>query len=272
MFGEISKLKIEKEIEEKVVVEPYRKYFGISQIGNPCTRYLFYQFRFYLQNVITPREKRLYQRGHREESIIITDLEEAGVRVISTQNEMTACSGHIKGHLDATLENIPDAPTTPHLGEFKTSATKYFNQLVSSQSVKKTFVTHYDQCQGYMHLQKLTRALYICVNKEDDRRYYEIIDYDKQYAISLFEKAEIIIMATMPPNKIGDSSFYRCGPKWCQFRNICHFKETETINKTCRSCKFIEVHDKGRWYCSKKQEFRTFKQQKKGCKKYLLLK
>jgi len=267
-----NRLKIEKTIEDKKVTAERRRYLGISKIGHYCKRNIWYTFRLFLPaEELTARQVRLFQRGHNEEEIILHDLKEAGVKIISTQNEIVACSGHIKGHCDAILGNLPDAPKTEHLGEFKTSATKYFEILIKEQSVKKAFPSHFDQMQGYMHKLKLKRALYVCVNKEDDRRYYERIEYDKAYAEAIFAKGEEIVLAEQPPERIGDSRFFKCGPKWCEYREICHFEETETIDKNCRTCRNIEVHDKGRWYCKKKKEFRSFKNQCKGCKKWLLL-
>lgn len=268
------KLEIEKIIEGREIIEPSRKYLGLSGIGHPCRRAIFYQFRLFLPpETITPRESRLFQRGHREEPIIIDDLTKvAGVEFLTTQDECSSCEGHVKGHLDAVLRRVPGLKKKAKvLGEFKTSKTKYFNDLEKSGSVKKTFNSHFCQMQSYMHLFKLKFALYICVCKEDDRRYYEIVEYEKDFATSLIEKAEEIVLAEEPPKKLGsNSSYYRCGPKWCRYRNICWFTE-KGINKTCRSCKHVSIHDKGRWKCDLKRKFLSWEKQKKGCKKWELL-
>lgn len=265
-------LLVEKAVETRIIKDDVREYLGISQLGHPCSRFLYYEFRMFLPaEELSPRRKRLYGRGHKEEPIIIEDLESVGVELISTQSRTVTCHGHVQGHLDAVLIGIHDAPKTPHLGEFKTSATKYFNPLVKSRSVKKSFPSHYDQMQGYMHQFKLTRALYICVNKEDDRRYYERIDYDKSYALGLFEKALDIVIATRLPARLSeDPNFYRCHENFCRYRGLCHFPSDKNnkTNRTCRSCNYIEVHDKGRWKCTKKKEYRSFKKQLKACKKW----
>lgn len=266
---------IEKAIEGKTYQEEARTYLGVSGLGHPCSRALYYEFRWFLPpEVITARQKRLFSRGHKEEPIILEDLKAAGVKILSTQKGATACFGHIGAHLDSELIGVPDAPKTPHLGEFKTSATKYFNPLLKSQSVKKSFLSHYCQCQGYMHLFGLTRCLYICVNKEDDRRYYERIKYDKNFALGLFEKGEEIVMALRIPDRISDDpKYYRCHENFCRFRDLCHFPTMTgvKVNKTCRSCKFAEVHDKGRWKCGNKKTKRKFmkkKAQLKKCKRW----
>lgn len=266
--------KVEKLIEDPLHTEAPRKYLGLSGIGHPCKRAIWYAFRMYLPpKQITQREKRLYGRGHREEPIIIADLKKIGVELINTQDECSTCSGHVKGHLDAVLKKVPGLKKYKKvLGEFKTSKTKYFLDLVRRQSVKKAFQSHYDQMQAYMHLFKIKAALYICVNKEDDSRYYEIVKYDKGYCKILMEKAEDIVLSEKPPYRLGNSSYYRCGPKWCEYRKLCHFDDLKHLNKTCRSCKHVEIHEKGVWYCGKRKEERSWQAQQKGCKKWSFIK
>lgn len=275
MFDKKPVLKIEEIIESRIITEPSRKYLGLSGIGHPCKRYIWYQFRLFLPpQELTPREHRLFRRGHREEPIIIDDLTKvAGVEFLTTQDECSTCSGHVKGHLDAILRRVPGLKKKVKvLGEFKTSKTKYFEELVKSESVKKAFFSHYCQMQAYMHLFKLKFALYICVNKEDDRRYYELVEYDKKFAEALIEKAHEIVLSEQPPlQAFPNSSYYRCGPKWCEYRNICWFNAHKKINRSCRSCKHSEIHDKGRWKCKLKRKFLSFEEQKAGCKKWELL-
>lgn len=264
-------LKVERLIEKRKIKEPSRKYLGLSGIGHPCSRAICYAFRLFLKpRILTPREVRLFKRGHLEEPIILSDLKEfAGVELLSTQEECSACSGHVKGHNDGILVNVPGLKKKEKvLGEFKTSKTKYFEDLLKAQSVEKAFNSHYCQMQAYMHLFKLKWAIYICVNKEDDRRYYELVKYNKQYAKNLMEKAENIVLAERLPDRIGNSNYYRCGPKWCEYRDICHFNNWKNINRSCRSCSNVEIHDKGRWKCGKTKKYLTWKKQKKGCKNW----
>lgn len=266
------RLHIEKAIEDDLTENDIREYLGISQLGHPCNRHLFYKFRWFNKSmIITPREKRLFNRGHQEELVLKNDLEKVGVRIVSAQGLVRTCYDHIQGHYDFIVINIPDAPKTYHLLECKTSALKYFEQLLKAQSVKKAFLSHFCQCQGYMHKFKLVRCLYVCTCKDDDRRYYERIDYDKNFSLSLFEKGEAIVASKVYPEKISeDPKYYRCGEKWCEFRMVCHFK-APIENQTCRSCKNVEIHDKGRWFCNKYEKFLTFEEQIKGCKSWCLL-
>lgn len=270
-----TRIKVEKKIEDRETQEETRKYLGLSGIGHPCSRYLWYRFRLWQKpGTITPKQKRLFGRGHREEPIIIDDLKKIGVKIVSVdQDECSAIGDHLKGHLDAILANVPGLKKYKKvLGEFKTSATKYFNLLVKSGSVEKTFFTHYCQMQGYMHLFKIRVCLYICVCKETDERYYEIVEHDSGFAKDLMDKADEIILSDLAPLRLGKSNYYRCGPKWCEMRNLCHFQDLSKAWRTCRSCKHIKVHDKGEWYCEKRKEKRSWEKQFKPCKKYQRLK
>lgn len=264
------RLLIEEAIEDRETTEDIREYLGVSELGHPCDRYLWYRFRWFLKPAkIKGSLRRLFNRGHQEEKVVIKELKKVGVKVLSTQDRAVACHGHVQGHLDLVLTNIADAPKTKHLGEIKTSREKYFKELVKSDSAQKGFPSHYSQMQGYMHLFKLKRALYINTHKDSDNRYYERIKYNKQFCVNMFQRAEEIVISTIEPEPISTNpNFYRCGEKWCEFREICHNGYLGELNKTCRSCRNVEVHDKGRWFCGKKKKYLKKKAQIKGCKKW----
>ena len=61
------RLKVEKQIEDKQIIQDFRPYLGLSQIAEPCARKLWYSFRWCAQIKIEARIHRLFQRGHREE-------------------------------------------------------------------------------------------------------------------------------------------------------------------------------------------------------------
>lgn len=278
--------KIEKLIEKKKIKQEQRSYLGCSQLGIGCQRWLWYDFRFATKKgTITPRENRLFSRGHKEEPIIIKDLESIGIKVISTQEKVSFCFGHGSGHCDGILTNVPGfAKKEKILLECKTSNTRAFETLKSkikqlnnhNESLKKSKYQHFVQCQLYMALYKLKYCLYIIVCKETDERQYLIIKKDKKFCKSQFEKTERILRSDRPPERIGDRNYYMCRPYTCKIENkeklfcphrgVCH--NDEPYQKTCRTCKFVEIHDNGRWFCNNKKQFVKFKKQLKGCKKY----
>jgi len=264
-----TRLKIEQKIEDGFVIEPFRPYLGISGIGDPCSRKLWYGFRLCSVIKITKRQKRLFMRGHYEEPIIQNDLRKAGIICHvnkDNQPEVTCGNGHIKGHIDDVLTNIPDAPKTPHLGEYKTHNDKSFKTLLS-KGMKSSKPTHYAQMICYMHLMKLKRGLYVGVNKNDDSRYYERISDNSDFAESLIKKGQDIIGTEIPPKKIGNSTWFEC--KWCNYYQICHFGEVPL--KNCRTCKFCDICDNGKWECSGLKIELSFEQQQIGCSRHKYL-
>ena len=260
------RLKIEQLIESREYPGELRPYLGISSIGESCPRKLWYSFRWVNTSQFSARQKRLFARGHREEAIVIADLESIGCSIHSTQKEVTTGWGHIKGHSDGIVENVPDAPKTPHLLEIKTAGDKHFTKLVKLGSVEQASPGHYGQCQGYMNLLKLKRALYISVNKNNDARYYERIHYNPKNAESLLDRAHDIVSTEVPPGKIGGSSWYEC--KFCQHYYVCHFNES--VNQNCRTCRHLDMHDRGQWACALKSEWRTTAEQLAGCEAWAL--
>ena len=252
-----SKLKIEQKIENRLFPAERRPYFGISGVGNKCPRALWYSFRWVSLIQHTARQHRLFQRGHREEPIVIADLEAAGCTVHSTQKEVVTGHGHVKGHNDGIVENLPDAPKTPHLLEIKTANDKNFAKM-KKEGIPEGYLA---QAQCYMKLLKLKRALFVVVNKNNDERYYERVNYSAKKANQLLKRAYDIISTEVPPAKIGGSSWYEC--KWCDHYDTCHFNEEPQMN--CRTCQNCDIYDEGQWGCSVFDCSLTYQEQLYGC-------
>ena len=75
-------------------VETYSKrtrgHLGASQIGKPCSRELWYNFRWVYSHIFEPRMYRLFQRGHFEEPRFTGYLEGIGCEVICfDENNLT---------------------------------------------------------------------------------------------------------------------------------------------------------------------------------------
>ncbi len=260
------RLKIEQIIEDRRIQSDLRGYLGLSGIGDPCARKLWYAFRLCFREEFVSRQERLFSRGHNEEPIIQRDLKRAGVICHvdpDNQPEVIAGNGHIKGHMDDILTNVPDAPKTKHLGEYKTANDRNFKEM-QKKGVKVSKPIYYDQMQCYMHLLKLTRALFIMVNKNDDSRYYERVSLDKDRAEFLLKRGFDIISTEIPPAREWGPDWYAC--KWCAAYEICHFGE-EPI-QSCRTCKNVAICNEGKWECDLHGMELAFKQQVLSCSKF----
>ena len=115
-----------------------------------------------------------------------------------------------------------------------------------------------------------TRALYVCVNKNDDSIYTERIEYRPEVAQALIDKANAIIRAVEPPEGIStDSTYYEC--RFCDYHAICHGQAVPA--PTCRSCAMAtpELDGDARWSCGKHGVDIPEAGQREGCSGHLYI-
>lgn len=225
-----------------------RPHLGASVIGHYCERFIWLNFRWAIQEKFEGRILRLFRRGQNEELTIYKDLAAVGINVSMAQARITI-NNHFGGSIDGVAENVPEAPKTPHLLECKTHGEKSFIDL-KAKGVAISKPQHFDQMQIYCHGMGLNRALYCAINKNTDEYYFERINYDKDHALKVIDKANRIVNAeTIPPPIHHDATWYQC--KMCAAHGFCH--ENKPIeHKNCRTCDNALVTDKG-WACIKWQ-------------------
>jgi CRISPR/Cas system-associated exonuclease Cas4 (RecB family) len=234
-----------------------RKHLGASQIGAECPRKLWYSFRWCLNPNFEPRMLRLFETGKLEEIRVIKNLKDAGIRVwevdpeTGMQFKFEMFGGHFSGSLDGVGKEFPEAPKTPHVIEIKTASDRRFKDL-QKKGLKEAKPEHYAQVILYMHALKLTRAMYICVNKNTDDIYIERVYEDKIYAEELIQKAEVIIFSEAPPERIADTEG-RFVCKFCEFKPLCWQRELDVCPEiNCRTCCHSTPLISGEWECAKK--------------------
>ena len=228
--------------------EPQRGYLGASILGEECERKLWYTFRGLAHEEFDGRMYRLFETGDLEEFRFVKELRGIGVVVHDVgpdgeQFALVALGGHVSGHLDGVLENVPEAPKTTHLGEFKTHSAKNFAKL-KREGVLKGFPKHYAQTQLYMGAYKLTRALYLARNKDTDELYSERIKFDRRAYEALLEKGARVVRSVQPPERIAKrQDDWRC--KFCAAYALCWGFDRDGIEPqaavpipevTCKSC------------------------------------
>jgi len=251
-------------LDEPMHAQEHRPYLGASLLGHSCERYLWYSFRWCYSAEFSSRLIRLFNRGHREEPEIIKELEKIGIKCYGDQTEFVAGYGHIRGHCDGMADNVPEAPKTTHLLEFKTMNDKSFKDL-KKKGLKLSKPVYWAQVQLYMHGLELTRCLHINVNKNDDDLYIERIKYDKDEALNLLRKGQDILFSEFPPRKKFNSTWYEC--KWCSANGICH--GNNPVDQTCRTCQYADIVQDGKWECSLADgEEISVERQRKSCTEY----
>lgn len=191
-----------------------------SELGEECSRKLWYRSRQYKEPIPEPRILRLFDRGHKEEDRVLEWLNGIGCEIWDQQKQVRY-KDFFTGHIDGLVIGVPEVPSKTHLLEVKTYNDKNFKKL---QKEGVPF-QHKVQMQIYMYLLGIDRVLYIAVNKNDDDLHIERIKLDKEFAEAQLIKAERIIFMEKEPERIGpgNESFFKC--KWCGMRDICYRKE-----------------------------------------------
>lgn len=234
--------------------EPHpRAHLGASIIGKPCSRELWYNFRW-VENVIhTGRQYRLFNRGHKEEERFTEWLMKAGYRVAEL-DDSTGKQWRVKsvnGHFSGSLDGKVWLPTEynyskPLLLEYKTNSTgAAFNMLIEKKCAIAKPV-HFDQQCVYGYLDNLTHSLYLNVCKNDDNIHAEIIKLDLNRGKDLEKKAKTIIFSQVPLPRISENpAVSHC--KFCDYLDICH--QGRAAQKNCRSCHSAKPIEDAKWFC-----------------------
>lgn len=250
------------------IIEIYTKkprgYLGMSSMGGKCLRKDWYGFRWArLDKTHTARTQRIFDVGHYYEEIMINDLENIGIKFIDKQEEYKDSTGHIGGHSDGHIINVPEAPKADHIFEGKTHKASSFKGVVK-EGVQKSKVTHYNQMQMYMKYSGCKRALYMAYNKDTSEYYIERAKYDKEYAEDLLRRGHGVVFSEFPPEKAFNKNWFEC-KNFCSYNLICHHGD-EDIAKTCRTCKHVDIGNEGKWYCSLKNDKElSYEEQLRGC-------
>jgi hypothetical protein len=240
--------------------DAHRPHLGGSQIGNECSRALWYQFRWMDAQIFEGRTLRLFETGDREEGRIVSNLRAVGVTVwdrdpdTGKQIRFTECDGHFALSLDGVGKGFVES-SQPHTLEFKTMNDKNFRAM-QKDGLEKSKPIYWAQCQIGMHLADLDRCAFIAVNKNTDEIYMERVKRDLTAGLHLVAKAEAIIFTDKPPAKISnDPSFFGC--KFCDYKDVCHNGKPPLVN--CRTCAHAtpERGGDGKWSCSAGKAFGT---------------
>lgn len=264
--------------------EPSRGYLGASIIGNPCARYLWYNFRDCCKEDISGRIYRLWETGDLAEPRFVKELRGIGCEVHEVdgngnQFAVEAHGGHFSGHLDAAILGVPGAEKTWHVGEFKTHKGTSFNKL-KKVGVLESKPVHYAQMQVYMGLTGMKRALYLAVNKDTDELWADRIHFDRECFDGFMAKAKRIIEAKEPPPRLSERpDWYEC--KWCPAQALCHGGvEIGTAESalpipsvSCRQCCHATpiMDGNAAWRCERHGKGLCQADQKRACDDHLIL-
>ena len=253
-------------------VDRRRLHLGVSEIGGPCDRALWYSFRWASMRTYPGRVLRLFETGNLAEARFVKELRAIGCEIHAVdpetgrQHSFSAVGGHFGGSCDAVGRGMPEGPKTWAILEFKTHNAKSFGELVKN-GVKESKPEHWTQMQCYMGFAELDRALYLAVNKDNDDIHSEWIHYEAQAFEDAKARAARIIKADEPPTRISeDPAWFQC--RFCPHAGVCH---GETVPPaTCRSCAH-STPVKGGWRCGVTGDMLAPAAQEEGCASHLYI-
>lgn len=243
-----------------------RPYLGASVLGESCSRRLWLGFRWAGAERFDGRMLRLFDTGHREEARVLDELRALGLEVWDRdengeQYGVRAHGGHFRGHADAIVRGLPEAPATAHLVDVKTINAKKYAEL-KKHGFAKTFPRYMAQAQAYMGLLELERAAFIFVVKDTDEIHVERFAFDESLFDALMEKAGRVIFAAEPPPGVStDPDWWEC--KTCPFFDHCHGTAAPAVS--CRTCAHVTPMPDGTWRCELHDKTLSVAEQRAGC-------
>ena len=272
------------EIDNIIYGGESRPYLGMSGIGEPCWRKLWYDFHWVHLSEFPARTQRIFGIGHLFESIAVENLKKVGCFVYKKdpdgtvqeltgevgeeQESIVGFEGHAEGHPDGRVVGLQEMPTLECLLEMKTMAEKYF-KAVKKSGVQIAHPKYYAQMQKYMGKMGLSMAFFLAISKNTCEYYSEFVELDYGFFKELERKEQLIIISDEPPERAYASNFYACS--WCNHYSHCHAKRVD-VNVNCRTCDFCDLEGNGVWSCTLKNNEKKLSTatQRKGCKSWKL--
>lgn len=240
-----------------------RPYLGMSAIGGPCERQLWYGFRWATPIAFDAATLKRFSDGHAGE-----DLQAARLRMVKgielhTHDEtgrqfgFVDLGGHFKGHMDGAIRGLLQAPRTWAVWEHKSVDDPKYRKLekaIEAHGIKGALAawdeTYFVQAMLYCHYAGLTRHYLTCSTPGGRRTIAVRTDYHAPTALRAIERARRIIAAAEPPARISeDPDHWQC--RWCPHRAICHEKRAPLVS--CRTCLHATPEtdgEDGRWSCA----------------------
>jgi len=209
-----------------------RNYLGMSEIGKPCDRELWLNFRGFPQVQIDGRVLMLFEFGNLIEERIIFWLREAGYDVSNQQLSFESYNGWFRGHCDGTISGITKKT---HILEVKSANTKKFDSF-KRFGVRKTYPVYYSQVQCYMGYSDLERALVVVQCKDTSEIYAERIYFNNSDFQALRQRAYNIIITNSIPKRPFDKDSFEC--KFCNQRITCYHPEVTPVDIRCNTCHY----------------------------------
>lgn len=212
------------------------KNIGFGAIGHPCRLKIYNDINTDIPEVFKADTLRIFRNGHLDEATMASELRLLDGIELHThdpnrggkQYKLDNLGGRLTGRLDGVIKGLKQAPATWHVWEHKSVNQKKFDKLEKlkvqhgeKQALKIWDEVYYAQAQMNMFHAELDRH-YLTVSTPGVRVVTSCrTELDGGYAEMLIRKAEHIINAKNPPERISNNpEDFIC--KFCRWREKCH--------------------------------------------------
>lgn len=210
--------------------EGQRRYLGMSGIGHPCARKIWYGFRQYTPQNMEGRFKMIFSLGNVVEQEVLKWLRVAGYTVEGQQEEFVALNGLFAGHCDGIIHGVTQRP---HILEIKSASASRFKAFQTG-TICQVAPTYAAQVQCYMGYSGLDRAIWVVMNKNNCEIYTERVHFDEVHFRRIEARARIIINSNIAPDRLYPEPGREC--EMCEYRGHCWSAPYVQVNKTCGTC------------------------------------
>jgi len=275
---------IDRAIEAVENAKPSRTYLGMSSIGRPCRRELWYAFRWAAPITFPAAAHKRFQDGHHGEDVQAQRLRLVDGITLHTIDPRTGqqfgfsdVGGHFRGHMDGAILGLLQAPKTYHVWEHKqvgddkqAKLAKAKQDLGEKAALQSWDEVYYAQGVLYMHYSGMDRHYLTCASAGGRHTISVRTEAAPQVARGLIEKARTIITAPEPLERLSERpDWYQC--KRCHYHGLCHEQRVAAIS--CRTCAHATpaLDGDGRWVCERYQCSITTEQQRMACHDHLFI-
>ncbi len=246
---------------------------GASEIAHSCERYLWYGFRHADEKKVSQKSISSFSQSLRQETELKTGLQSIGVQVVEKDQSgkvyrfQSETNPFFSDQMQGAVLGLPEAEKTWHVYQTVLLNQNKFENVEKLGLAAAKPNTH-DRIQMLMHWSKMTRGLFIAVNKNDDSFYVERIKYNSKLCVALEERAERVVFSPTPLEKINHSiDYYEC--RLCSRNSMCHGNALPAV--VCRTCCHSTPQDSGDWLCEKHGHILTEQDQKQACDDHLFI-
>jgi len=255
---------VQTAVEERSAAEEPRAYLGMSSIGQPCERRLWYSFRWAVREQFDAPTLWRFEDGFRCEDVMAGRLRLVPGVHLRTVDPRTGeqfgfadLGGHFRGHADGLVTGLLQAPKALHVWEAKAVNDAKLAKLAKlkaergeKSALSQWDAVYYAQAVLYMAYADAPRH-YLTASSPGARDMVSVrTDTNLDAARALREKAQRVITAAEPPPGISaDPAWYEC--KFCPAHAVCHGKGRALVS--CRTCVHAtpEMDGDGRWSCAR---------------------